>query len=144
MKLFCVYRQKNQHQSPEEWSELTKQTGVWVCWGIYTQTIGTLRWLQNLEVSQACHLFSGLFVCFQAQVLWGFFYYVLGVFFPSRVIHYSFKSLCYFSAKGSLSSTLPLSLEVHIALIALISEEHFRINDYSTASPLFCRLLKIK
>lgn len=88
------------------------------------------------------------FVCLFSStgvVVFGFFsYYVLLFFSPSRAIHYSFKSLCYFSAKGSLSSTLPLSLEVHIALIALISEEHFRINDYSTASPLFCRLLKIK
>lgn len=67
------------------------------------------------------------FVClFSSTGVVGFFFYYVLFFFPSRVIHYSFKSLCYFSAKGSLSSTLPLSLEVHIALIALISEEPFQ------------------
>lgn len=55
-----------------------------------------------------------------------FLSFYLFFFFPSSVVPYSFKSSCYFSAKGSLSSTLPLSLEVRIALIALISEEPFQ------------------
>lgn len=66
-----------------------------------------------------------LFVFKHRCFLLSFFFFPAFFFFPSRV-PYSFKTLCYFSAKGSLSSTLPLSLEVHIALIALISEEPFQ------------------
>ena len=69
----------------------------------------------------------GLFCLFSSTGVFFFlFFFSFFLFFSPSRVPYSFKTLCYFSAKGSLSSTLPLSLEVHIALIALISEEPFQ------------------